>query len=102
MMTYPSEVDPRHASSTRPVTDKIESAAKQATDYATAKAGEIYDKVDKTVSDVTDQGREASESVQKVAGNLGAAVRKSLKEQPTATLAVAATMGFVLGALWKS
>ena len=37
-----------------------------------------------------------------VAGNLKGAVAKSVKDQPMATLAVAAAVGFVLGALWKS
>ncbi len=49
-----------------------------------------------------DQGREAGERVQQVAGNLKTAVDKSVKDQPMATLAVAAALGFVLGALWKS
>jgi ElaB/YqjD/DUF883 family membrane-anchored ribosome-binding protein len=30
------------------------------------------------------------------------AVDKSIKDQPMATLAAAAVVGFVLGALWKS
>ena len=38
----------------------------------------------------------------KVAGNVRGAVDKSIKDQPIATLAVAAVAGFVLGALWKS
>ena len=37
-----------------------------------------------------------------VAGNVKGAVDKSIKDQPMATLAVAAAAGFVLGALWKS
>jgi ElaB/YqjD/DUF883 family membrane-anchored ribosome-binding protein len=37
-----------------------------------------------------------------VAGNLKGAVDKSVKDQPMTTLAVAAAVGFVLGALWKS
>ena len=37
-----------------------------------------------------------------VVGNLNSALRKSLAERPRETLAVAAVVGFVLGALWKS
>jgi ElaB/YqjD/DUF883 family membrane-anchored ribosome-binding protein len=33
---------------------------------------------------------------------LKSAVDKSLKDQPMATLALAAALGFVLGAIWKS
>jgi ElaB/YqjD/DUF883 family membrane-anchored ribosome-binding protein len=51
---------------------------------------------------VADQGREASERVAEVAGNVKSAVDKSVKDQPMATLAVAAGLGFVIGALWKS
>jgi ElaB/YqjD/DUF883 family membrane-anchored ribosome-binding protein len=40
--------------------------------------------------------------VQEVAGNLKGAVDRSVKDQPMATLAMAAVVGFVLGALWKS
>ena len=40
--------------------------------------------------------------MQKVAGNFKSAVDKSVKDQPMATLAVAAAVGFVVGALWKS
>jgi ElaB/YqjD/DUF883 family membrane-anchored ribosome-binding protein len=51
---------------------------------------------------VAEQGREAGERVQEVAGTFKRAVDKSLKDQPMATLAGAAAVGFVLGALWKS
>jgi uncharacterized protein YjbJ (UPF0337 family) len=37
-----------------------------------------------------------------VVGNLNSAVHKSLKEHPRETLAVAAVVGFLLGALWRS
>lgn len=55
-----------------------------------------------TARQMAEQGREAGERVQKVAGNFKTAVDKSVREQPTATLVVAAALGFVLGALWKS
>ena len=51
---------------------------------------------------VADQGREATEQVQEVAQNFKTAVDKAVKEQPLTTLAVAAGVGFVIGALWKS
>jgi ElaB/YqjD/DUF883 family membrane-anchored ribosome-binding protein len=37
-----------------------------------------------------------------VASNLKGAIDKSVSDQPMATLAVAAMVGFVLGAIWKS
>ena len=51
---------------------------------------------------VADQGRQAAEGVQDVAGNMKGALDKSIKNQPMATLAVAAAVGFVLGAIWKT
>jgi ElaB/YqjD/DUF883 family membrane-anchored ribosome-binding protein len=48
------------------------------------------------------QGRVASERMQKLGSNFKSALDKSIVEQPMATLAIAATLGFVLGALWKS
>jgi len=40
--------------------------------------------------------------MQEVAGNFKGALDKSVSEQPMATLAMAAVLGFILGALWKS
>jgi ElaB/YqjD/DUF883 family membrane-anchored ribosome-binding protein len=51
---------------------------------------------------VAEQGREVGDKVQEVAGNLKGAVDKSVRDQPMATLAMAAVLGFVLGAIWKS
>jgi len=51
---------------------------------------------------VAEQGRAAGEGVQEVAGNMKTALDRSVKDQPMATLAVAAIVGFVLGAIWKT
>lgn len=37
-----------------------------------------------------------------MAGNVKDAIDRSVKEQPLTTLLVAAAVGFVIGALWKS
>jgi ElaB/YqjD/DUF883 family membrane-anchored ribosome-binding protein len=50
---------------------------------------------------MAEQGREAGERVQDVAGNFKGAVDKSVREQPMATLALVALAGFVLGTMWK-
>jgi ElaB/YqjD/DUF883 family membrane-anchored ribosome-binding protein len=71
-------------------------------DKASDSIDKMADKVESTVSSMAERGREVSEDVHKVAGNLKSAVDTSLKEQPMATLAVAAAVGFVLGALWKT
>jgi ElaB/YqjD/DUF883 family membrane-anchored ribosome-binding protein len=79
--------------------------ADKAAEYA-GKAGEkiehAIDGADAIVRSAAEQGREAGERVQEVAGNMKAAVNKSVKDQPMATLALVGALGFVLGALWKS
>jgi ElaB/YqjD/DUF883 family membrane-anchored ribosome-binding protein len=71
-------------------------------DKATDQFGRAADQAENMASRVAEQGREAGERMQEVAGNFKGAVDKSLKDQPMATLAGAAVVGFVLGALWKS
>jgi ElaB/YqjD/DUF883 family membrane-anchored ribosome-binding protein len=70
------------------------------------KATDAFGNAARTAEDaahrVADQGREVGENFQEVAGNIKGAVDRSVKDQPMATLAVAALMGFVLGAIWKS
>ena len=91
------------------VQDAARSAASSMDDKASdlaSKAGHQFDKAlegaEATVAAVAEQGREAGQRVQEVAGNLKTAVDRSVRDQPMATLAVAAAMGFVIGALWKS
>jgi ElaB/YqjD/DUF883 family membrane-anchored ribosome-binding protein len=62
----------------------------------------VADQAEDVASRAAEQGREAGERVQEVAGNFKGAVDRSVKDQPIATLAMAAVIGFVLGALWKS
>ncbi len=89
----------------RAASDMAEQVADKAAEYA-GKAGEQFDRAvegaDATIRSVAEQGREAGERVQQVAGNFKSAVDKSVKDQPMATLAVVGALGFVLGALWKS
>ena len=77
--------------------DTFESIADKAAD----KFRDVADQAEQIASRVAEQGREAGDKMQEVAGNLKDAVDKSLKDQPLATLALAAALGFVLGALWK-
>jgi ElaB/YqjD/DUF883 family membrane-anchored ribosome-binding protein len=79
-------------------TDQFEKIADKATDQF----NRFADQAENVASRVAEQGREAGEKVQEVAGNFKGAVDKSVKDQPMATLAMAAAVGFVLGALWKS
>jgi ElaB/YqjD/DUF883 family membrane-anchored ribosome-binding protein len=80
------------------VTDKFERMAERATDQFK----DMADQAEHVANRAVARGHEAGERVQEVAGNFKGAVDKSVKEQPMATLAMAAVIGFVLGALWKS
>jgi ElaB/YqjD/DUF883 family membrane-anchored ribosome-binding protein len=63
------------------------------------KAGTQAERIAGTVAD---QARETGEQIREVTSTVDAAVRRSLKDQPLATLAVVAALGFVLGAVWKA
>jgi ElaB/YqjD/DUF883 family membrane-anchored ribosome-binding protein len=78
-------------------TDQFEKLADKATDQFK----QMTERAEDVAGRVAEQGRQAGERVQQVAGNFKGAVDKSVKDQPMATLALAAVAGFVLGALWK-
>jgi ElaB/YqjD/DUF883 family membrane-anchored ribosome-binding protein len=82
---------------TETATERFERMADKASEQFKNLAGRAED----TASHVADRGRDAGARMQEVGGNLKRAVDKSVKEQPMATLALAAMAGFVLGALWK-
>jgi ElaB/YqjD/DUF883 family membrane-anchored ribosome-binding protein len=69
-------------------------------DQATDQIKKVADQVEGYASDAMDKLRETGAG--EVAGNIKGAVDKSVKDQPTATLALAAAVGFVLGAIWKA
>jgi ElaB/YqjD/DUF883 family membrane-anchored ribosome-binding protein len=71
-------------------------------DKATEQLGRAAERAESAASRVAGQGREAGERMQEVAGNFKSALDKSVRDQPMATIATAAIVGFVLGALWKS
>jgi ElaB/YqjD/DUF883 family membrane-anchored ribosome-binding protein len=77
--------------------ERIEGMAEKATEQFRHYAG----RAEETASRVAERSREAGERMQDVAGNFKGAVDKSVREQPMATLALAAVAGFLLGALWK-
>ena len=71
-------------------------------DKATDQFKKVADRAEGMATGAADQMREIGDRAGEVAGNLKGAVDKSVKDQPMATLAMAAAVGFVLGALWKS
>ena len=71
-------------------------------DKATDQFKKVADRAEGIASSAAGQMREVGDRTGEVAGNFKSAVDKSVKDQPMATLAMAAAVGFVLGALWKS
>ena len=71
-------------------------------DKATDQIKKVADNIEGVATGAADQIREVGDRAGEVAGNIKDAVDKSVKDQPMATLAMAAAVGFVLGALWKS
>ena len=83
-------------------TTRASDAVSDLKDKATDAFSGAADRAEKVVNKVADQGREVGENFQEVAGNVKGAIDKSVKDQPMATLAFAAAVGFFLGAIWKS
>jgi ElaB/YqjD/DUF883 family membrane-anchored ribosome-binding protein len=55
-----------------------------------------------SIDSAAGQLQDATKQVSAVSGNLQKAVDKSLADQPYTTLAMAAAIGFVIGAIWKA
>ncbi len=98
-----------YVNQSRDIEDRARKVGGQISDTASDLASKASEQIEgamhsaeHTARQVAEQGREAGERVQEVAGNFKSAVDKSVRDQPMATLAVAAALGFVIGALWKS
>jgi len=89
------------AQGTSQTRDRIGDTAADLKEKANEQLDKMTDRVESAAKTVRDQGREMGEHVQVVADNFASALNKSIKDQPLATLALTAAVGFVLGALWK-
>jgi ElaB/YqjD/DUF883 family membrane-anchored ribosome-binding protein len=63
---------------------------------------DIKGRARQTMDAASEVAGDARQQVEEVAGNVKGAIDRSVKEQPLTTLLVAAAVGFVVGALWKS
>jgi ElaB/YqjD/DUF883 family membrane-anchored ribosome-binding protein len=93
---------PDFADTSRGVVHNVTEKAADLADKAGYQVDKALDSAEIAARSVAQQGREAGQRVSEVAGNLKSAVDKSVNDQPMATLVVAAALGFVIGALWKS
>ena len=71
-------------------------------DTVTSKVSDVAESLEGAAEGVRQQAVQAKESLATVGETLDRAVRKSLNEQPMTTILMAAAVGFVIGALWKS
>jgi ElaB/YqjD/DUF883 family membrane-anchored ribosome-binding protein len=70
-------------------------------DTATDKVKDVAESAQDMAGKVANQARVYGDQAQDAAKQIKPFVEKSLREQPMATLAGVAVLGFVLGALWK-
>jgi ElaB/YqjD/DUF883 family membrane-anchored ribosome-binding protein len=97
MASHQSGYGPDHAQSTETAKDCL----RDMTDAAADKVKDVTENAQQIAGRVTDQAQQIGEQAQETARQVRTFVEKSLKEQPIATLAGIAVLGFVLGALWK-
>jgi len=83
------------------VTENAKDRLRDMADTATDKVKDVAESAQDMAGKVADQAREYGEQAQDAVKQVKPFVEKSLKEQPMATLAGVAVLGFVLGALWK-
>jgi ElaB/YqjD/DUF883 family membrane-anchored ribosome-binding protein len=57
--------------------------------------------VEDVLSDAQSKGTEAMGAVREVGDTFGEAIDESLKRRPYTTLALAAAIGFIFGAVWR-
>jgi ElaB/YqjD/DUF883 family membrane-anchored ribosome-binding protein len=70
-------------------------------DKASEKLQDAGANAQKLAGNIADQARQYGEKAQQAAQEIKPFVEKSMKEQPMGTLAAAAAIGFLLGAIWK-
>lgn len=84
-----------------PKSKNIRDQAKDAPDRVLTRTKDASDKVQGYVEQIGEQAIEYGEKAQELVLQYRSLVKKSLREKPMTTLAGAAVIGFILGALWK-
>ena len=98
-MTQPKAAYPLDYSKTESL------ASKDRLDYMGAKAtdqlGKVTENAQELAGQLAEQAQKYGEQAQEAVKKFKPYVEKQMKEQPMATLAVAAAIGLLLGAMWK-
>ncbi len=101
-MASPSTAYNPNNQSSPGIKDQVSEQFDKLADKASRTMHDAAGQAEQFASRAAEEARIVGGNVQEVAGNIQGAVSKSVKEQPMATLAMVAVVGFVLGALWKS
>jgi ElaB/YqjD/DUF883 family membrane-anchored ribosome-binding protein len=86
---------------TQQVADLIGQAKDDAMAQVKGQAHRAKAAANSALADAQETGREAVDAFRDVADTFGDAVEDSLKRRPYATLAMVASIGFLLGAAWR-
>jgi ElaB/YqjD/DUF883 family membrane-anchored ribosome-binding protein len=81
--------------------DDATDRARGVADVTSDRLKDAGDKAQQMAYDMAEQTRQYGQKAQDAARQFKPFVERSMKDQPMATLAGAALIGFVLGALWK-
>jgi len=85
--------------------DDVARLGTQIADIVASRGGAAWQKamsnVEDVLSDAQSKGTEAMGAVREVGDTFGEAIDESLKRRPYTTLALAAAIGFIFGAVWR-
>ena len=80
-----------------PASDRLDDMGAKATDQL----GKVTENAQELAGQLAEQAQKYGEQAQEAVKKFKPYVEKQMKEQPMATLAVAAAIGLLLGAMWK-
>lgn len=85
--------------------DDISKLTQQVASLVSTTGGAAYRRarqnLDGVISDATGKGQEAVDAVKDVTATIGDAVEDAVYKRPVTTLAMAAGIGFLIGAIWR-
>ena len=84
------------------VANRMSTIADQVGQRVSTAAERVSDRASGALATAQEKGTAAANSANEVAGTLREALAQSARSQPITTIALAASAGFLLGAIWRS
>lgn len=85
--------------------EDISKLTQQVATLVSATGGAAYRRarknLDGVIADASDKGQEAVDAVKDVTNTIGDAIEDAVYKRPVTTLAMAAGIGFLIGAIWR-